>query len=49
MPLGAHFAITEQEAAQLDSFDNDDDRINFIKEGVEDVWDEQYLVETDKA
>jgi hypothetical protein len=49
MPLGAHFAITEQEAAQLGSFDNDDDRINFVKEGVEEVWDVQYLVETDKA
>jgi hypothetical protein len=49
MPLGAHFAITEQEAAKLEAFDKDADRENFVKEEIEVTWDERYLVETDKA
>lgn len=49
MPLGVHFAITEEQKAKLLSFDNDDDRIRYVKEDIEQSWDEPHLVETDKA
>ncbi len=49
MPLGVHFAITDQEAAALEALDSDDARKEFVGEVIEEKWDEQYLVVSDKA
>lgn len=46
---GVFFAITDDERAKLLSFDNDDDRIEYVAETIEEEWDEDHLVETDKA
>jgi hypothetical protein len=47
--LGVHFAITPEEAAKLEKLDNDDERIDFIGEEIEQSWVEEFVVESDKA
>lgn len=45
---GVHFALTPEEAARLDAA-RDDDELMAMIEAVEDRWDRDWLVETDKA
>ncbi len=45
---GVHFALTPDEAEKVASADDDDDLMATIEE-VEDRWDRDWLVETDKA
>jgi len=46
---GVHFAITEEQRKGLESQATDEDRINYVKEVIEDAWDEEFLQESDKA
>lgn len=45
---GVHFALTPEEAARLDAARDDDELMAMIEE-IEDRWDRDWLVETDKA
>ena len=49
MTRGVHFAITEEQRKKLESQDSDEARINYVQEGIEEEWDEEHLVQTDKA
>lgn len=46
---GVYFAITNHQRGELERRGNDDDRIAFIQEVVEEAWDDPFLQETDKA
>lgn len=46
---GVHFAITDEQRKGLESQATDKDRINYVKDVIEDAWDEAFLQETDKA
>ena len=45
---GVHFALTPDETARLESASDNDEVMEVIEE-VEDRWDREWLVETDKA
>ena len=45
---GVHFALTAEEAALISSASNDGQLMTAIEE-IEDRWDQEWLVETDKA
>ncbi len=47
--LGVYFAITAEQASTLEAFDNDDERIDFIREDIEENWIDEFAVESDKA
>lgn len=49
MPLGVHFAITDEQRKGLESQTNDEDRINYVKDVIDAAWDEDFLQPTDKA
>ena len=49
MTLGVHFAITDEQRKALENAASDEDRIDYIKEVIEEEWDEEYTVESDKA
>ncbi len=46
---GVHFALTADQRAKLLSLSNDQDRIDYICEDLEEAWDKVHLQETDKA
>lgn len=46
---GVHFALTEEERATLMSCDGDEARIYFVREVIEESWNEEFAQETDKA
>ncbi len=46
---GVHFAITDEQRRTLESSQNDEARIRYVSEMIEEEWDEAYLQETDKA
>jgi hypothetical protein len=48
MSLGVHFALSPRQLAQLRAADGDDEVIEFMDE-LEEDWDEEWLVESDKA
>jgi hypothetical protein len=50
--LGVHFAITDEELEAIESFTSDEDRLNYLKEELEETYFEQhsdYLAESDKS
>jgi len=49
MTLGIHFAITADQRQALENAESDEERIDYIKEVIEEEWNEGFLVESDKA
>ena len=49
MPLGVHFAITDEQRQKLEACKTDDERKECVQEEIEEEWDKAFLVETDKA
>ena len=50
--LGVHFALTEEEAIKLKSFDKDADRLDYLQEEIEDSYFSDHpelMAESDKA
>lgn len=47
--LGVHIALTDEQRANFLKLDNDNDRIAYLTEEVEEAWDEPHFLETDKA
>lgn len=47
--LGVLFAISDEQAKKILSFKTDEDLVEYIKEDIEEEWDEDWLCETDKA
>ena len=48
--LGVHFALTKEDEQQLLAAAGDDQAIlNLVQEEIEERWDEEWLLETDKA
>jgi hypothetical protein len=45
---GVHFALTPEDAARIDAA-RDDDQLMALIEEIEERWDRDWLVETDKA
>ena len=46
---GVFFAITTEQQEQLIGLPSDRDRIDYLQEVIEDAWDEEHLLEVDKA
>jgi hypothetical protein len=46
---GVHFAITDGQRAGLEEITGDAERVDFVQEHIEKLWEEDYLLETDKA
>ncbi|WP_339613695.1 DUF1877 family protein [uncultured Rubinisphaera sp.] len=47
---GVHFALTEEQRSQLLAIvESQGDVIGFIQEDIEELWDTEWLCETDKA
>jgi len=46
---GVHFAIKQVEYEKLKAIESDEKLIEFIEEELEEIWDEAWLYETDKA
>jgi hypothetical protein len=46
---GIYFALTKDQAASLLRLQNDQDRLAYIQEEMEGVWEEEWLLEVDKA
>lgn len=46
---GVHFAITEEELGQLLSAKSDGELMAVIGDGIEERWDQDWLMQTDKA
>lgn len=46
---GVHFAITGEQRAALTALAGEDDRIDYVQEHIEELWDRAFLQETDKA
>lgn len=46
---GVFFALTDDERNKLQSFGNDEDRISYLQEEIEEKWDEDYLCSVDTA
>lgn len=46
---GVHFAITAEQRAGLESQTDDQERVYFVQEKIEEPWDRNHLQETDKA
>ena len=46
---GVHFAITDEQRSLLPACDDDDQRIDCVREHIEQAWEEEFLQETDKA
>jgi hypothetical protein len=49
IPLGVHFAITDEQRAKLEACKTDDERKIVVQEEIEEDWDEANAMETDKA
>lgn len=52
MPLGVHFALTESDVKELRAFDEEDDRLTFVTDVLEERYfedDKTYVGESDKA
>lgn len=47
--LGVHFAITAEQRSGLEAQASDRDRIDYLREHIEQAWDRDHLVVTDKA
>jgi len=47
--LGVYFAITDEQRSELEARKTDEDRIDYVKEEIEEAWEEEYLQQTDKA
>jgi hypothetical protein len=46
---GVLFAINPKTSKKLKSFSNDEELVEYIQENIEEEWDEELLIETDKA
>lgn len=46
---GVFFAITDAQQEQLLGLTSDRERIDYVQEVIEDTWDEEHLLEVDKA
>lgn len=46
---GVHFAITDVDLTSLLRASSDSDLLGFISDNIEERWDEEWLVQTDKA
>lgn len=46
---GVHFAITAEQRAGLESHSDDQERICYVQEVIENAWDHEFLKQTDKA
>lgn len=46
---GVHFAITDDQRRMLETAKDDAARVYYVREVIEEAWDEAYLQETDKA
>lgn len=46
---GVFFALSPSQREQLLSLRSDDERLQYIQEGIEEAWDEAHLLEIDKA
>jgi hypothetical protein len=46
---GVFFALSSAEKEHLLALDSDEKRMDYIKEEIEEVWDEAHLLQTDKA
>ena len=46
---GVHFAITDRQRQALEAAADDNRRIDYVREVIEEEWDEDFLQETDKA
>ncbi|NKB21465.1 MAG: DUF1877 family protein [Alphaproteobacteria bacterium] len=49
MTLGVHFAITDEQRKTLEGAADDAARIDYVKEVIEEAWEEEFTVESDKA
>lgn len=49
MTRGVHFAITPEQRAGLESRPDDQERVYYIQDEIEAVWDRDHLLPTDKA
>jgi len=47
--LGIHFALTDAQRTKLLALRSDEERIDYVKEDIEEGWDKEYACETDKA
>ena len=47
--LGVHFALTNEQRDKLLSFDSDEARIDYVREDIEEAWEDEFVQETDKA
>ncbi len=47
--LGVHFGLTEAQREKLLGWEDDEGRLDYVKEEIEDDWDKEHLQETDKA
>jgi hypothetical protein len=46
---GVHFALEQKEVEKLLSASSSGDVVDYLEEEIEEAWDEEWLVETDKA
>jgi hypothetical protein len=46
---GVFFALSSAEKGHLLALDSDEKRMDYIKEEIEEAWDEAHLLQTDKA
>jgi len=46
---GVFFALSSEQKEHLLALDSDEKRLDYIQEEIEEVWDEEHLLETDKA
>ena len=46
---GVHFALTDAQQTDLLSLRSDEQRIEYVVRNIEEIWDDENLVETDKA
>ena len=49
MTLGVHFALTSEQERRLRTAAGDDEAVMEVIEAIEEAWDRDHLVETDKA
>jgi hypothetical protein len=49
MGLGVHFAITPEQRAALLAKGSDRERVDYVKEEIEENWEEEWAQETDQA
>jgi hypothetical protein len=46
---GVFFALSSAQTEHLLALDNDEKRVDYIQEEIEETWDEEHLLQTDKA